>query len=338
MDFNHNALNRLEELSFNTDIMIEPRLTEYIKRKVYNKDNNIVPCVEPEQEFMITEQDLRNITKYLNGETDIYNNNYVNKNERPLINQQYFPSSYFKPDKRVPKLQDNFPKVAPNMGMFALDNLDNYNNQYINQEHSILDGRDLDNSRFDPRADPRMNRGQLDFNPSSSKYKINYSTNDNRTYNNGPKQLNASEEMLQEETVTDVLESGLESDSLHANRYGHYDNSQFSELSDMDYDTKMVMPKVAVHGNKNINSSMYVPMPHLNNANSNTELETNMIRGMPTRTLKSYGFRNPAEHYYGYIDPVYQNANNTVLPFPRGGDATRLENTKTNKKYSREIL
>ena len=132
-------------------------------------------------------------------------------------------------------------------------------------------------------------------------------------------------------------ESGL--DSLHnADRYGQYDNSQFSELSDMDYDTKMVMPKVAVHGNKNINSSMYVPMPHLNNANSNTELETNMIRGMPTRTLKSYGFRNPAEHYYGYMDPVYQNANNTVLPFPRGGDATRLENTKTTKKYSREIL
>ena len=34
MNFDQNTIDRLEELSFHNDIMIEPRLTEYIKRKV----------------------------------------------------------------------------------------------------------------------------------------------------------------------------------------------------------------------------------------------------------------------------------------------------------------
>ena len=69
------------------------------------------------------------------------------------------------------------------------------------------------------------------------------------------------------------------------------------------------------------------------------DTETDMIRGMPTRTLKSYGFRNPEEHYYDFIDPAFQNSNNTVMEFPRGGEQTRGANKKAARSiYNRDVM
>jgi hypothetical protein len=59
--------------------------------------------------------------------------------------------------------------------------------------------------------------------------------------------------------------------------------------------------------------------------------------GMPERTKKTYGFDNPYEHYYDYIDGEIQDPDHVVLPFPRGGYSTRLDNTDQKKLYKREV-
>ena len=63
-----------------------------------------------------------------------------------------------------------------------------------------------------------------------------------------------------------------------------------------------------------------------------------MTRGLTTRRMKSFGYENPAEHYFNYIDKDFQNADNTVLPFPRGGFATRNTNKTSAKKTKTRVI
>jgi len=58
------------------------------------------------------------------------------------------------------------------------------------------------------------------------------------------------------------------------------------------------------------------------------EMMNDMMLGMPNHTRKSYGFDDPFEHYFDYIDGDIQRPDHVVLDFPRGGESARLENTK----------
>jgi hypothetical protein len=70
-----------------------------------------------------------------------------------------------------------------------------------------------------------------------------------------------------------------------------------------------------------------------------------LVRGIGGQKLpdkfvrsKSYGYRNPSEHAFDYIDKEIQSAEHTVLPFARGGEGTRLlNNYHKSKSYLREI-
>jgi len=48
-----------------------------------------------------------------------------------------------------------------------------------------------------------------------------------------------------------------------------------------------------------------------------------LVDGMPTRTRKSYGYRDTAHFHFDFIDPEFQNANNSIEPWERGGSSTR---------------
>jgi hypothetical protein len=61
-----------------------------------------------------------------------------------------------------------------------------------------------------------------------------------------------------------------------------------------------------------------------------TEKMVDLQLGMPIRTRKSYGFDDPFEHYFDYVDDDKQQPEHTVMDFPRGGTSARLEN-KTSR-------
>lgn len=58
---------------------------------------------------------------------------------------------------------------------------------------------------------------------------------------------------------------------------------------------------------------------------------------IPNHPKKSYGYDNPHEIYYDYIDNNMQLPEHVDMYFPRGGESTRLEN-RINKKYDRDIM
>lgn len=66
-----------------------------------------------------------------------------------------------------------------------------------------------------------------------------------------------------------------------------------------------------------------------------TQLENELALGMPTHTNKTYGYNDAFAHSFNYIDTTVQNPCHTVLPFPRGGVSSRLENKV--KECTREI-
>ena len=73
-----------------------------------------------------------------------------------------------------------------------------------------------------------------------------------------------------------------------------------------------------------------------------SELEADLIKGMPSSRVKnrSYGYRNPQENYFDYIDEDYQSPDTSVQSWVRGGESTRLENKNPakNRVYNRVVM
>ena len=119
---------------------------------------------------------------------------------------------------------------------------------------------------------------------------------------------------------------------------------RYSSASDMDLDNKIVVPNLGSTSKKELDYSDYRLESYFgqDKITRDPEIESDLVRGMPSyRTHnRSYGYRNPSENYYDYIDEDFQNPDNSVMGFPRGGEATRLENKKLakNRKYERTIM
>jgi hypothetical protein len=196
---------KLNDVLCEGNISLEPRLQGYLHKKAFNADNDIIPCVPLEKEFLITNDDLAQIRQFLSGKKDIYmpHNNPLNDKKKSRDNNnndhQLFPSASFRDNDmrmknsklKVAKGKQEM-KVPVNRGMFAPDNSlynDENNNSsqhrfrpespsafYNDSEPAgkvdqIMDGRDLmsygGNNQFD------KNTRQL------SEFSVHNSTNRN---------------------------------------------------------------------------------------------------------------------------------------------------------------
>lgn len=310
-------VNSLKNARCNGGIMLEPRLQEYLKKKKYYKENGIKPVISLEEEFQITNPDRRILRAFVKGSRDIYQNKkYGIENQNKKSKKQYFPSKEFRNDKRVPKLKQPNMEKPPNMGMFAPDNINDvfyelgsYENPI--EENYIMDSRDfpenitgynIDDTRFDPRTDPYMDVS-VKGEKKYDKHTSQYRIDPKKTYSKQTK-------------------------------------PHFSEKSDMDIKNKVVIPNVSSNNKRSQTTFDYKMGPIKNDILQDRGYETQLIRGMPHHTKKSYGYRNPQEHYYQYIDDDFQNMHNTVEPWgARGGVSTRRSNKALAKqKFVREIM
>lgn len=303
------------------NIMLEPRLQEYIKKKKFYKQNNIHSPISPEKEFNITNKDRKILKDFLGGRKNMYlkGNKYIEpKND---ITKKSFPSKTYRDgDSRVLKPNNfKYNNDVPNRGMFYSDNPNEYYKQDMIPLDVNMDSRDfgvftnyekngftnedtnglfmtdsknddgygwnLNESKFNPRIDPKIDPGVEEHNKLKSQYRIGPNNNNNNNY---------------------------------------VDNIKYSEKSDVDYESKKFIPNVSSNVRKDLNTSSYDRMPVFNKDYMNTELETSLVRGMPSNNKsKSYGYRNSDEHYYDYINDDFQHPDNVVMPFPRGGEGTR---------------
>jgi hypothetical protein len=349
-------------------IMLEPRLQEYLKKKKYYKENNITPCVSLESEFMITNVDVKVLRAFLSGARNMYapkNVAFSEFNDETTTHKAQFPSKSFKEDSRVQKIKKQPNNRPLNRGMFVPDGPEEYfYEDKINPVDDILDARDLrlknisgfkiDNSKFEPRTDPFMDPGiELEsYNRMGSQYRIG--SEYDMPYSNfksdvSDKINNKNKKQVTKDTLSSIGRD-LSNESYSDNNYNNYNNKNkkhsygkidkpvYSSETTMDTGTKMVIPNMATRDKRGLSTHNYT-FGMVDSELRDTDFESNLIRGMPSNTKKSYGYRNPADHYYQYIDNDFQNADNSVEAYPRGGEGTRsINKSMVRQKHTREIL
>lgn len=369
--------DRLRYMECSGGIMLEPRLQEYLKKKRYYVENNIYQSVPVEKEYQITNTDLQLIKMYFSGDKDIYNKDKYSKitgiktsyesNKNDYDKKKYFPSKSFRDgDERVPDTRDlQVRKNANmrNMGMFVPDEGQQYYDENLRDDNLMMDSRDfpefnpngfdIKNSRFRPTIDPKIDPGKEIYNKESSPYYI-----DNKTYDPDPRNkriISNLKNKIKNEKNTVSNQSNFSSidnfgdnilgNSYYDDNYGTFSNSNEDDenhMSTLDVKNKVVIPKLSNTAKRGQESNNYRfefgPGVEVRNA----ELENELMRGMPSYRPKnkSYGYRNPSENYFDYVDMDFQNPVNSVESWSRGGAATRLENRQIakNNVYTREMM
>lgn len=284
-------------------IMLEPRLQEYLKKKQFYKKNNINPNVRLEDEFKITSHDKKILKAFINGKKDIYDYhnkefNYFKKIRKEK--KRYFPSKEFRDDPRldnIKEIKEKFKKPS-NHGMFYPDrNGKYYEDDKIRKVDAILDARDL-----------ALNN-QIEFNLDDDA-KFNPRIDPYIYPNIDPKIEGYDKRQSRYRVVENECNNFIKRPELI-----------YKDKSDID--TKY---KIATQLDKE--RKVY-----------NTEIESILLRGMPNYRVRnrSYGYRNPQENYYQYIDEDIQH-HNQILPWPRGGEGTRQLNKTIRKPYIRQIM
>lgn len=235
-------------------------------------------------------------------------------------------------------------------------------------------GFELNDTRFDPRVDPHIYPGIEQHNVNTSPFKVRdppkishktkqrsrstryesienlegYSDDDS----NYSCDSNMSDDYMDVGMANKLKPGSVDTLTSRSNRGRKRNEPAFKRASYMDRPANVVVPAIAEYANKNITNNMLNDVTkdprnatYLNEFDrsasefGNADLETCLTYGAPTHTKKSYGFRNPVEHYYQYIDDDLQDPDHVVFPIPRGGISTRLDNTKSAKKpYYRDIV
>lgn len=90
-------------------IQLEPRLQEYLRRKKFNEENDIEPPIPEEQEFCITEFDMKMLKRFRQGKKKLYSSKRLAKDPHfvePLADNFSMSMEHdFKKDPRYKRLQ-----------------------------------------------------------------------------------------------------------------------------------------------------------------------------------------------------------------------------------------
>lgn len=336
-------VDKLKNMACNGDIMLEPRLQAYLTKKKQYKELGVEPCVPFEKEFLITPLDVKILKSFLSGNKDIYYNDTYNRmlDTENKNTKKTFPSKNIKDKRKVPEMKkyDSSCEMPQNQGMFVPDDNGRYYEKVGEWDKSKimdsrdfpkLDGRgfDLNETKFSPRLDPQIYPGIQKYSKFESQYRI------------PPDPWHPNKEF----TINDFTEDDFnkapknKKDNRNFSTYASNETPTYSSISDMDTNNKLVIPNVASRAKKNINSGEYRTESYYEKGDlRNPEIEDNLLRGMPSYRPRnrSYGYRNPEENYFSYINEEYE-----VEPWTRGGDSTRLANKQIAKctQYNREIL
>jgi hypothetical protein len=363
------VVNELKNMSCDGNIMLEPRLQEYVKKKKYYRDNNITPCISLEQEYLITGTDKRILRSFFKGRRDVHDMQNPKFNdlsrEQPLP-KTYFPSKKFRDDPKLKAISPRQYDKPKNMGMFVPDSEEeeSYYDGPINPSNMPIDQRDIkgfkldDAKEFNPRLDPKINPGKERYDKYTSQYRT-ITTNVKRPdeykhhYGMADPRNSAIISNLesQEKKMSNTFNCGYSPfdeackasdnnfESANDDRYGELPETQLGGKADMDTELKTVTPSISMKG-KHLDTSRYTMMPTYSDTKiRDCELESDMVRGMPSHTRKSYGYRDTAEHSFSYIDADFNIDGSNPELWTRGGQNTRLLNKKLSKQnHVREIV
>lgn len=359
-----------------TKILLEPRLQEYMKKKKYYKINNIIGGVNLEKDYQITNEDKKIMIKFLKGKTIYDDNNVANKlpthTKKPM-----FPSSNFKPDPRVkiPVKDDKMPlnmgmfydddasKIYQVRSTVPLRD-----NREMTRSSSTLQrpSHNIDGMTRTTFQRPSHNINEL-TRPNSTLQGNTHMTRPNPTSHNDryiPKHLrknnpenkkdiysidgsmHPSRDFIKDNTndtsnYLDCIGSKILGDEFKSTLYSknkrreHHDYYRRGESS-MELDTGRVIPYIEDKKNSSSNWDRIMTHPHKQNNMPSIDCENELLH-IPQHTPKSYGYRNPSNHYFQFLDKDHIMPSDDSAYNMRAGENSRSSNKSSRKDIKRNI-
>ena len=339
------------DCSKDDDIMLDPRLSEYLKKKRYFRDNGI-EMHQLEKEFNITDKDSMRIRAYFRGD----NKNYNNTKHQDLIDpiEADFPSSKFKKDARLDRIkkkqvmEEEASNQRKNYGLMNRG----YDMYRSDRPFASAYGDDFKKSEFHPKQwFEESNRDEFDSHsnewfqnsrdanndwnphvardnkPKKSFSKSNTYTNPRSKYNGYlPNESSISHDPHSIDSIIGELDS-----------YAHKVNSPYGRLNEMDLDHKVVLPNGNC-SNRRETENNYRSVPYMSGVgNRDIDVDTFVRFGTtPSRGSKSLGYPNPIEHHFDYISDDIQNPDHVVnergLPSRMFNKETARPNGTNNRR------
>lgn len=276
---------------------------------------------------------------------DKYNYSYANLENIANVNQRNNKKSNTRSQKYANKNSEN-------------DDLPEFLEEYGDENDHPSYGR--------PELDSKLSR---DYDTDNKyKYSNPFPTRSQRIYDNYPPTVQNNVRIHPMKNNRPQKEPTLHDPRVGAvigelETYATKINKSYQFKSDMDDESKMVIPKMRTEGKKYLNTSSYKPMPYLGKGDGmrNVSIETEMQQGMsgrvrkysenkainqlyleqnsglPCRGAKSLGYENPIEHYFDYVSDDIQDPDHTVMD---RGLPTRLDNhaVARQKKTKRDYM
>ena len=379
-------VHKLKSMDLCGNITLEPRLQEYLKKRIYYKEHKeLEPCISLEREFLITSNDKRILKAFISGEENIYDNKRYDQfaRERQFKQKQYFPSKEFRTDDRVPDTSKLNPdKTQPiNRGMFVPESNGGYYEDNNIPNYNIIssrdfppyvyngEGYDINESKFNPRIDPEIYEGIDLHDKTKSQYHIPLNPWKDKKNHVKENKLDTYQDPRNNYIINDLLSRAkcIKEEINQQNlNYCNFDSQNpydcrlstgcdngpmtrygndplpptYNLSSEMDTDNKVVIPNMASNSKREISTGNYRFEDYYGKqVTRDSALESELLRGMPTSRThnRSYGYRNPEDHYFEFLDNTFEQH---TEPFERSGEATRLQNKliAKNRTYTREIM
>ena len=284
------------------DNNLEPRLSEYLKKKKYNKEHNIKnPHIE--KDYMIDSKDIETINYFIRYNKPPSNKNNFSDFVDPSGAQ--FPSSQFKPDerlKRIQKKQESHQKARESINNY--DNISKKYDMYRNdRKFASMYGDDF-TSNFNP------SEWITSQNSRDSDFKNNYLLDNNSNQNS---LSNSNTYKNPKSTYTGYIrpQSNIYNDP----------NSTDAIIGNID------TYRSNLNSIKRESENSYFVSPTSNSSQKKNFDADNFVHygSTPSRSSKSLGYPNPSEHYFNYISDDIQNPDNVVNP--RGMNSRSLNKT-----------
>jgi hypothetical protein len=355
---------------------LEPRLTEYLKRKQYYKDNNIEGSML-EKEFNIDKNDIAKIKNYFQGKKlkkNIIHSDMIQPDSR------HFPSEDLQHDNRLQKIKNKQQRDRE-----AVEQKNNYDvmargyDMYRDDRKFASAYGDDFKSRFNPQVwmdDDfyRRNRVRQNQNPNAKSRSVMINSDsdqdsegsdfENSNPNIANKQVRPNNEQIKDMRkrysnpniyknkpasirYKDYMTRGCNEDLASPNysldsiigKLDTYNNnlSNYHREDEMDLDMKVSVPG-AKCSNKREKENNYRAVPYMNGSKMrDVDIENYLCYGSgPSRGSKSLGYPNPAEHYFQYISDDVSKPEHTVF---EPGMPTRMRNKDTARSYkTRDVM
>ena len=308
----NDLINPMNSYIEGTDIMLEPRLLEYLKKKEVYKKNNIEPVVSLESTYGITKDDITKIKGIMkNG---LYKNNELSKNIYQNISLASIDTTSIL-DEQFSQYESGF--WADNIKDKKFKDLLKKQKKIKKKEEEIKNtilarqGNDDNNDNNDNNNYNLINKNNKNKN------------NKNRIYNVPPK--------IEYNQLLHYGDNMKNSNINYNEIIGSYDSYR-KQVTPAFESTSDFRPNVRSNNKKNIDTSGYKPMPYVGyNVGECDKIE--MIKNEPIKTRKSYGYTNAFESQFQYIDKDIQSVEHTIMPgeYNRGGEDTRRHNKEKNK-------